>query len=103
MAAVEGPQDASKSGETTESGVTAKSGEGTLSERQWGDPDLRQVLEYLETGKLPSDQKRARELVLSRQQYVVVDGVLYYVAGDKTVPPVGERESLFREVHGGVI
>ncbi len=47
---------------------SSKSGEGILSERR-GDPDLRQVMEYLETGRLPLDQKRAREMVLSRQEF----------------------------------
>lgn len=45
----------------------AKSGEGqSVGSRQRCDPDLSQVIQYLETGDLPTDQKRARELVLSR-------------------------------------
>ena len=46
----------------------------------------------------------ARELVLSRSQYEIVDGILYHVEKDKTlrvVPPVAERRELFEEVHSG--
>ena len=72
--------------------------------RQRGDPDLCQVIQYLETGDLPADQKRARELVLSGPQYLLVEGVLYFVEHDKTlrlVPPTEDRKPLFEEVHSG--
>ena len=92
VAAIESPQQPSKSGESG------------LGARQRGDLGLRQVMEYLESGALPSDQKRAKELVLSKQQYLLLDGVLYFVEKDKTlkvVPPVEDRKQLFEEVHGG--
>jgi hypothetical protein len=93
VAAVRIPQDKSKSGE------------GSLGVRQQADPELKLVLDYLETGALPSEVRRARELVLSRQQYVVLEGVLHYAEKDKSlrvIPPQGDRRLLFDEVHAGV-
>ena len=60
-------------------------------------------MEYLEGGKLPDDDKRARELTLSREQYLLLDGVLHFMAKDKTlriIPPTGDRQQLFQEAHG---
>ena len=53
---------------------------------------------------LPGDEKRARELVLGRSQYELLDGVLYRVETDKSlkiVVPVSDRERLFNEAHAG--
>ena len=81
----------------------AKSGDDCLEDRQRGDLELAQVITYLETGVLlemgvlPEDHKRARELVLSRSQYTLVDGVLYRVENDKTlriIPPRSDREKI---------
>ena len=92
VAAVSGPQESSESGE------------GGLRARQRGDLELCQIIRYLEEGELPSDDKKARELALSKQQYLLVEGVLHYVAKDQTlrlIPPEGDRQKLFDEVHGG--
>ena len=48
--------------------------------------------------------KKARELLLSRAQYHMEEGVLYYVESDKTlhlIPPAGDRKRLFEEAHSG--
>ena len=59
-------------------------------------------MEYLETGRLSSDQKKARELVLLRQHFVEVEGVLYYIRSRaRIIPHTVERENLFWDVHGG--
>ena len=87
----------------TEAQERSKSGESSLRSRQCDDPELRQVMEYLEGGKLPDDDKRARELTLSREQYLLLDGVLHFMAKDKTlriIPPTGDRQQLFQEAHG---
>ena len=64
----------------TEAQERSKSGESSLRSRQRDDPELRQVMEYLEGGKLPDDDKRARELTLSREQYLLLNGVLHFMA-----------------------
>ena len=71
--------------------------EGTLKEHQRADSQLQDIILYLETGRLPEEERRARELVVSQDLFVVEDGVLYRVQPDKTL-----RIKLFQEVHGGL-
>ena len=47
-----------------------------LGERQDLDPQLAAMKKYLVLGELPLDEQRARELILSKVQYEVIDGVL---------------------------
>ena len=78
--------------------------EATLPLQQREDADLLEIIEYVEGGKLPVDENRARQLTLAQSQYEVQDGTLYHVEGDKTlriIPPKGQREKLFQEVHAG--
>ena len=77
----------------------------TLSEQQDKDPELEQWKDYLSRGKLPEDEKKAKELVLGRSQFEVKDGALYHVEKDKTLrvfPPSNSRKELFDDVHKGV-
>ena len=79
--------------------------EKTLGERQRTDAELQDIIIYHETGELPEEEKRARELVLSRDLFVLEDKVLYRVQPDKTlriIPPTEDRHRHFEEVHGGV-
>ena len=69
------------------------------------DPELLRVIQYLEDGTLPTEDKFAREIVLCKSQYVVIDKVLYHVEKDKTlrlIPPQINRKKLFCDVHEGV-
>lgn len=73
-------------------------------ERQCSDPNLKDIIQYLEDGELPSDDRRARELILGKSQFTLRDGILYKVESDKTlriIPPVSDRKALFTEVHEG--
>ena len=104
VAVVERPQLQSKSGEAieaTDSEVLDKD----LKIRQRSDPSLSPLIQYIENGELPGDNKEARGLCLASEQYVVLEGVLYHLESDKTlrvVPPECDRKQLFDEVHGGV-
>lgn len=49
----------------------------TLSTLQRNDPQLAPIVEYLEKGELPADDKRARELALTKSQYTIADYFLY--------------------------
>ena len=88
---------------------TAQSGEPTtdtasLGERQFRDPQLRSILQYLIAGELPTDERQARQIVLGQSSFTVLDNVLYHIE-DKTlriVPPECDRHQLFREAHEGV-
>ena len=73
----------------------------TLPSLQRSDPNINQVVTYLESGVLPPADKDAKRLALTESQYMLRDGVLYHVAGDWTlrvVPPDGLREKLFQEL-----
>ena len=63
----------------------AKGGDDSLKERQRKDPELLQVILYLESGVLPADDKRAREIALTHSQYEIVDSILYHVEKDNTL------------------
>jgi len=60
------------------------------------------VIKYLESGVLPLDDRRAKEVILGKTRCVVIDNVLYHLTGDKSlqiVLPKEERFAVFREVH----
>ena len=76
-----------------------------LGERQDLDPQLATMKKYLMKDKLPLDEQKAKELILSKPQFEVIDGVLYHLEGDKTmriVPPVEDRKALFESIHSGL-
>ena len=75
-----------------------------MAAQQQADPELVEIIDFLESGTLPESSKQARELALTKSQYVVQGHVLYYIASDITlrvIPPRQSREKLFREVHSG--
>ena len=83
---------------------SSKGGDLHLSDLQRRDRTLAPYFAYLEDGILPDEEPDARELVLSKSQYTVVDGTLYYVEKDKTLKvilPLTYRKKLFDEVHSG--
>jgi len=60
------------------------------------------ITDFHENDILTDDDKKDRELPISREQYLMI--FLYYMAADKTlqlVPPTSDHEQLFREVHNG--
>ena len=84
--------------------VGQESEEQRIGSRQREDPYLKEIIDYQEGDILPSDDKKARELLMSRSQYHLMEGVLYYVETDKTlhlIPPESDRRRLFEEVHSG--
>ena len=94
VAAITDPQSTNKDGE----------GNATLAERQGIDVELNPIISYLKKGTLPDDEKAARELILNRKQYVLMDNILYHLAPDNTlriIPPKEYREGIIREVHNG--
>ena len=51
----------------------------SLQNNQWKDPDLLELIQYLQKGTLPTSQQQARKLVLQTQLFAILDGILYYV------------------------
>lgn len=47
--------------------------------------ELVEVIQYLESGVLPSEKKEAQELALTKSQYLMQDSVLYRVEKDRTL------------------
>ena len=75
-----------------------------LATLQRQDEELRAIITYVETGVLPDDMKIAKKLALTQSQFVVEEGVLYWIAGDlmlRVIPPRSMRERLFQEAHSG--
>jgi len=72
-----------------------------LAKSQMSDDELRPVIEYLKNVNLPAEEKAARELVLSKQQYVLIDDVLHHLVSDGTLwvmPPVKTDVTLSRRL-----
>ena len=75
-----------------------------ISTRQAADPTLKPIIDYCTDGTLPPEEKKAQELVLSKSQYTLVDGVLYYVQKDgalRLIPPSSDRKKLYNEAYQG--
>ena len=101
------PQVSTKSGDRNPSAqpVDVPKDHSTLPQRQREDNALASIITYLETGQLPQETKKARELALTSSQYLMQDNILYHVSKDKSlqiIPPTPDREALFREAHSGV-
>ena len=76
-----------------------------LSALQREDKELKEIIDFLESGILPNEEKQAKIIALTQSQYTLVDNVLYHVEQDgslRVMPPVGTREELFHQAHGGV-
>ena len=59
-------------------------------------------MKYLQSGVLPPVNKRARELILGKTRYVVIEDVLCHLLADKSVQivlPKEERMAVFKKVH----
>ena len=73
-----------------------------MKEGQRKDAEIKVIIDFHENDVLPDDDKKARELLISREQYHLEDDILYYVAADKKlrlIPPISDRQQLFKEAH----
>ena len=89
-------------------GEAAKGGDrdgDSFSQKQRSDPELLEIATYLESGELPQDPARARELTLTKSHFLLKDGVLYHIdEKDKSlriINPKDARLDLFHTVHDG--
>ena len=51
----------------------------SFSGEQGKDPEVCDIIQYLQTGDLPADDVRARRIVLQGSQFALVDGILYFL------------------------
>ena len=55
-----------------------------MPELQSKDPDLAQLVNYLQTGKLPGNSSDDRKVLAKADQYVLQDGILYHLFSPST-------------------
>lgn len=77
-----------------------------LMKQQMEDENLQAVRRYLVEGSLPEDEAKAKKMVLEKERFSLLEGVLYYVdAGGqhrlRIVVPKSMRETLMKETHSG--
>ena len=69
--------------------------------RQVKDPQLTTIMRYLETRELPTEEKQAKELILGKTRYTLINGILYHLGIDQSlqiVLPKHDRYDVFKEV-----
>lgn len=74
---------------------------------QMKDPEVREVMEFLQTRKIPEDDCKAKKLAAREALFTLVDGILYYLDHRRdhrklVVVPCHLREVILRESHRGV-
>ena len=77
-----------------------------ISKLQSRDDELCLVRQYLKDGTLPSDEKRARKILLQKDQFVLLEDVLYHIDSSpqhrlQIAVPYEMRHQLMEENHLG--
>ena len=69
------------------------------------DEETTAMIAYLESQILPTDEKQAKKVILTEQNFCLLDGILYHTEKDGklrlVVPPI-KREKLMQEAHAGI-
>ena len=76
------------------------------SMEQSRDPELNELISYLNQDVLPDDTERVKKLVAKASQFTLIDGILIYLCRNhegrrRVVVPVHLRESMLRDSCGG--
>ena len=76
-----------------------------LMEQQKKDETLLPIIQFIETGVLPDNDREARKLLLQREDFTLLDGVLYYLDHKKgcrrLAVPKEQKQKLMEETHSG--
>ena len=80
--------------------------DNSLYQEQRKDLKLAVLIEYLENGTLPKEEKEARKTAALATKFVILDKVLYFIDQKKTgrrraAVPKHLQEKLLQEYHGG--
>ena len=75
-------------------------------EEQRKDSQVNEVIHFLETQELPSDDRRARKIASQQSLFAILDGILYYIDHRRNhqrrvVVPKLLRERVLEEAHRG--
>lgn len=78
----------------------------SFATEQRKDPDVREIYQFAENGTLPTEDKRARRLVLEGSLFTIVDGILYFLdpkhgGRKRAVVPKQLRKHILEEAHSG--
>ena len=79
----------------------------SFAEEQRRDPEVAEIITFLETGELPLEEKRARVIALHKSLFVLKEGILYYADPKQEhrlrfVVPCHLREQILTEHHSGL-
>ena len=80
----------------------------SFGEEQRKDPQLKDIIHFLTTNELPTDNKRARKIAMQQSIFTVVNDVLYYIDPKRDhqkriAVPKQIREQILEEAHRGVM
>ena len=78
--------------------------ESSLQDEQLKDPEIKEIVDYLQNKELPHNDKRVKVIVLMADKLVMVDGVLYFLDlknNQRAVVPKHLREELIKQFHSG--
>ena len=80
----------------------------SFGEEQRKDPQLKDIIHFLTTNELPTDNKRARKIAMQQSIFTVVDDVLYYIDPKRDhqkriAVPKQIREQILEEAHRGAM
>ena len=75
---------------------------------QHADPNFQPILAYLEKKELPTDEKKARRLVIESDRFTIIEGVLYLIDSSRShrlriAAPSTIQETLLKENHSGLL
>ena len=86
-------------------GIGPSSPTAPFMDEQRMDSQLCEIIEFLQTGSLPVDDKRARKIALQAPLFSVIDDVLYYVEPKRRrrqiVVPRSLQKKLLEDTHAG--
>ena len=80
----------------------------SFREEQRKDPQLREIIHFLDTDELSADDKRVRKIAVQQSMFTVVDDVLYYIDPKRDhqkriAVPKQLREQILEEAHRGIM
>lgn len=78
----------------------------SMEDEQRKDPDVMEVIKFLEDGVLPGDRDRARKLALQENLFVIIDRILYHLDSKhdhrkQVVVPRHLQKRIMEETHRG--
>ena len=80
----------------------------SLDKEQEKDSELNSVIKFPETGVLPDHEQLAKKIAAQASQFVMIDGILYFIDAKhgnrrRVVVPRQLREKIMQENHSGVM